>query len=120
MDKFENAPKLIKKSTMILAAIFMAGLIYSFYRLFTGNGGSGLYDFVDAITYSSAVLFFASAAVLLARIRRWKEQHGAISFLLIGLPLTITLANQEIEVYRYNLPPDLAPQYSRPVSDRKY
>jgi len=104
----------------MLAVVFTAGVVYSFYKLFSGHGGSGLYDFVDAITYSSVVLFFASAAVLLTRIGQLKDQHGAILFLLIGLPLTITLANQEIENYRYDLPPDLTPPYSRPVSDREY
>ena len=110
----------MKKSTKILIAILAFGLIYSFYKLFTGQGGSGLYDFIDALVYVSIALFLSSLLVLLFNIKQYKQHFDSLFFLLLGLPLTISAIQSTIENYYYNRTPDLSVKYRRPVSYEQY
>jgi len=110
----------MKKSTKVLIAILAFGLIYSFYRLFTGQGGSGLYDFIDALVYVSIALFLSAFFVLLFNIKQYKQHWDSLFFLLLGLPLTISAVMSTIENYHYNRTPDLSVKYSRPVSYEQY
>lgn len=94
--------------------------MYSFFRMFTGQGGSGLYDFFDALVYSSIVLFLASLTVLLFNIKNYKQHWDTIIFLLVGLPLTITAIRGTIDQIHYNRTPDLSVKYELPVSREQY
>src|SRR5688572_11344258 len=98
----------MKKSTKILISILAGGLIYSFYRAFTGEGGSGLGDFYDALAYSSVVLFLVALAILLANVKDYKNHWDTLIFLLIGLPLTFYEVQWIIELNHYNRTPDLS------------
>lgn len=110
----------MKKSTKALIAILAFGLIYSFYKLFTGQGGSGLYDFLDALVYTSIVLFLLALCVLLFNIKGYKQHWDSVFFLLLGLPLTISAVQGAIENYHYNRNPDLSVKYMRPVTKEQY
>ena len=110
----------MKKSSKFLISVLIIGLLYSFFRMFTGQGGSGLYDFFDALVYSSIVLFLASLIVLLFNIKNYKQHWDAIIFLLVGLPLTITAIRETIDQIHYNRTPDLSVKYELPVSREQY
>jgi hypothetical protein len=112
--------KMNEKSSKFLISILIIGLLYSFFRMFTGEGGSGLYDFFDALAYSSIVLFLASLTVLLFNIRNYKQHWDTITFLLVGLPLTITVIRGTIDEIHYNRTPDLSVRYELPVSREQY
>jgi hypothetical protein len=88
--------------------------------MFTGQGGSGLYDFFDALVYSSIVLFLAALTVLLFSIKNYKQHWDTVIFLLVGLPLTITAIRGTIEQIHYNRTPDLSVKYELPVSRDQY
>lgn len=107
-------------TTKILASILTIGLVYSIYRLFTGEGGSGLEDFIYALIYTSVILFAVSLLILLYNIRRLKRHGDTFIFLLLGLPLTIMWTANGIERFNYNRPVDLTPKYPRPVSEQQY
>lgn len=110
----------MKRSSKILIFILIGGLLYSFFRLFTGQGGSGLYDFFDALVYSSIILFVVSLLVLLFNIKNYKRQWDTLIFLLVGLPLTITAIRGTISQRYYNRTPDLSVQYELPVDRQQY
>src|SRR5690349_18729123 len=110
----------MKKSSKLLTSILIIGLLYSFFRMFTGQGGSGLYDFFDALVYSSIVLFLVSLTVLLFSIKNYKQHWDTVIFLLVGLPLTITAIRGTIEQIHYNRTPDLSVKYELPVSREQY
>jgi hypothetical protein len=110
----------MKTSTKLLTAILIAGLLYSFFKMFTGQGGSGIYDFFDALVYSSIILFLASLTVLLIGVRNYKRQWDTLLFLIIGLPLTITEAQGVINQIHYNRTPDLSVKYKLPVDRAQY
>jgi hypothetical protein len=106
----------MKQSTKILWTILSLGLIYSFFRLFSGHGGSGLYDFFDAVTYSSIIIFIASLTIILFNIRKLGKHKDTIVFLLLGLPLTISAMSDQIRYINYNKEPDLKAEYPNPVN----
>src|SRR5688572_55132 len=110
----------MKLTSKILTAILIIGTVYSFYRAFTGEGGSGLYDFVDAISYSSVVLFIVSLTIILINVRHLRRHIDTIIFLIIGLPLTFTTAMGELNYYDYNRDPDLTVKYPRLVSEEQF
>jgi hypothetical protein len=110
----------MKQSSNILMSILIIGLLYSFFRMFTGEGGSGLYDFFDALVYSSIVLFFTSLTVLLIGIKDFRRQRSTIIFMAIGLPLTITAVRGTIDKIHYNRTPDLSVKYELPVDRAQY
>lgn len=110
----------MKKSTKLLTSILIIGLLYSFFRIFTGQGGSGLYDFFDALVYSSIVLFLVSLIVLLFSIKIYRQHWDTVIFLLVGLPLTVTAIRGTIEQTHYNRTPDLSVKYELPVSREQY
>jgi hypothetical protein len=94
--------------------------VYSFFRAFTGQGGSGLYDFFDAVTYSSIILFTTALIVLLLNLKRLKDFWPASIFLILGLPLTAGYVRGTIEEIKYNRTPDLSVKYKMPVSREQY
>lgn len=110
----------MRKSSKFLTSILIIGLLYSLFRMFTGQGGSGLYDFFDALIYSSIVLFLASLTVLLFNIKNYKQHWDTVIFLLAGLPLTITAIRGTIDQIHYNRTPDLSVKYELPVSREQY
>ncbi len=110
----------MKRSSKFLISVLIIGLLYSFFRMFTGQGGSGLYDFFDALVYSSIVLFLASLTVLLFNIKNYKQHWDTIIFLLVGLPLTITAIRGTIDQIHYNRTPDLSVKYDLPVGREQY
>jgi hypothetical protein len=110
----------MKKSSKLLTLTLIIGLLYSFFRMFTGQGGSGLYDFFDALVYSSIVLFLASLTVLLFNIKNYKQHWDTVIFLLVGLPLTIVAIRGTIDQIHYNRTPDLSVKYELPVSREQY
>jgi hypothetical protein len=110
----------MKRTTKLLIVLLTLGLIYSFYRAFTGPGGSGLYDFFDALALTSVILFISSSVILCINYRNLKNQIDTILFLLLGLPLTFILAKDSIESIHYNRTPDLSVKYSRPISKEEY
>lgn len=85
----------MKKSPRILLAIFVVGLTTSFIRLLTGTGGSGIGDFLDAIVYSSIILFLASIMIMILGFNQLKSNTTIWFFLLISVPFTF--------LYAYNL-----------------
>lgn len=94
--------------------------MYSFFRMITGQGGSGLFNFFDALVYSSIVLFLVSLIVLLINIKNYKQQWDTFIFLLIGLPLTIMAIRGAIAQIHYDRTPDLSVKYELPVSREEY
>ena len=110
----------MKKSTKALIAILTCGLIYSFYKLFSGQGGSGLYDFIDALVYASIALFLSALLVLLFNAKQYKQHWDSAIFLLLGLPLTISAIHTTIEQNYYNRTPDLSVKYRMPVSKEQF
>jgi hypothetical protein len=85
-----------------------------------GEGGSDLYDFVDAISYSSVVLFIVSLTIILINLRHLKQHIDTIIFMIIGLPLTFTTVKGELSYYDYNRDPDLTVKYPRPVNQEQF
>ena len=110
----------MKLSTKFLLTLLGFGLLYSFFRLFTGQGGGGLGDFFDVIAYTSFILSAASLLILLFNIRRLKKHLDTFAFLLLGLPLTIAVVKNISERIKYNATPDLSPKYTRPVDNSLY
>lgn len=94
--------------------------MYSFFRMFTGQGGSGLYDFFDTLVYSSIVLFTTSLTILLFNIKNYRTQWDTFIFLIIGLPLTITAISGTIDPIHYNRTLDLTVKYELPVTREQY
>ena len=110
----------MKKSTKILIAILICGVIYSFIRLFSGSGGSGLYDFFDALVYSSIAIFISALSVFILNIKKIKKHLDTFIFLLISLPLTIIAIQSKIYSIHSNRMPDLSIKYERPVDREQY
>ena len=110
----------MKISTKFLLTSLGLGLLYSVYRLFTGQGGSGLGDFLDALAITSFVLSAASLLILLFNVRHLKKHIDTFVFLLLGLPLTIAIVKNVSENIKYNRTPDLSPKYTRPVDNAQY
>jgi hypothetical protein len=108
------------RSIAILTSILFLGLAYSFYKALTGEGGSGLDDFFDALTYSSVILFFAALIILFLNFRRLSDYWPVVVFLLIGLPLTVTAIRGVIADFEYNRDPDLSIKYKLPISREQY
>ena len=106
----------MKLSTKYLVAIVGFGLLYSIYKLFTGQGGSGLGDFFDGLGYTSLVLFVASLTIIVFHIRQIKKYADTFLFLLLGLPMTIMAANGLVHNINYNRSPDLTAKYPSPSS----
>jgi len=110
----------LKRTTKILITILICAVVYSFYRAFTGEGGSGLYDFLDAVTYSSVVIFLVSLTILIFNFKDYKKHWDTALFLLVGLPLTYSAIRWTIDRYHYNRTPDLTAKYILPVSREQY
>jgi hypothetical protein len=110
----------MKKSSKLLVSILVIGLLYSFFTMISGQGGSGLYKFFDALVYSSIVLFTASLTILLFNIRNYKAHWDTFIFLIIGFPLTITAIRGSIDQIHYNRTPDLTVKYELPVTREQY
>jgi hypothetical protein len=106
----------MKLSTRFLVTILGLGLLYSIYKLFTGQGGSGLGEFFDGLGYTSLILFLASLTTILFHIRQIKKYADTYLFLLLGLPMTIMAANGFVHNVNYNRTPDLTAKYPRPFS----
>jgi hypothetical protein len=106
----------MKLSTKFLITILGLGLLYSIYKLFTGQGGGGLGDFFDGLAYTSLFLFVASLTIIVFHIRQIKKYADAFLFLLLGLPMTIMAANGLIHNIYYNRTPALTLKYPRPFS----
>lgn len=107
-------------STKFLATILALGLLYSIFKLFTGEGGAGLGNFIDALGYTSLVLFLAALIILIFNFRRLKKHVDTLLFLLLGLPLTIMMAVALIQDITYNITPDLTAKYARPVTQKEF
>ena len=106
----------MKRSTKFLVAILGLGLLYSIYKLFTGQGGGGLGDFFDGLGYTSLILFVTSLTIIIFHIRQIKKYPDTFLFLLLGLPMTIMGINGLIHNINYNRKPDLTAKYPRPFS----
>jgi hypothetical protein len=110
----------MKKSTIFLMTMLVVGLVYSFYKLLSGSGGSGLYDAIDALAYGSIVISLSALLILIVNIKTYKHHLDTFLFLLLGLPLTISSIKGEFETYMYNRPPDLSVKYRLPISREQY
>jgi hypothetical protein len=110
----------MKQSTILLVAILVLGLLYSFIKLFTGRGGSGLGDFIYGIGWTSVFLFFAALTIIVSNIRRIRKYSETFIFLFLGLPMTLVAANGLLHSIHYNRTPDLTPKYPRPVSQATF
>lgn len=110
----------MKRTTKILIAILICGVVYSFYRSFTGDGIGGLYDLFDAATFSSVVIFLVSLTILILNIKDYKKHWDTALFLLLGLPLTYSAIRWTIDRHHYNRTPDLTVKYELPVSREQY
>ena len=106
----------MKPSTKFLVTILGLGLLFSIFRLFTGQGGSGLGNFIDGLGYTSLILFVASFTIIVFHIQRIKKYADTFFFLLLGLPMTIIAANGLVHNIYYNRTPDLKAKYPRPFS----
>jgi len=106
----------MKLSTRLLVTILGLGLSYSICKLFTGQGGSGLGDFVDGLGYTSLFLFFTSLTIIVFHVRKIKQYADTFLFLLLGLPMAIMAASGVAHNIRYNRTPDLTARYPRPIS----
>jgi hypothetical protein len=104
----------MKLSTKLLVAILGLGLLYSIYKFFNGQGGSGLGDFVDGLGYTSLLLFIASLIIIVLHIREINKYSDTFLFLLLGLPMTIMAANGLVHNINYNRTADLTAKYPRP------
>jgi hypothetical protein len=110
----------MKASTKFLVTIGIIGLLYSLFRLFSGNGGSGLGDFNDSISITLMVLSFSALLILVFNLRNLKNHFDTIVFFLAGLPMAITIGKNLVEYIHYNRNPDLTYNYQRPVTSRVY
>jgi hypothetical protein len=88
--------------------------------MFTGQGGSGLYDFFDGLAYTSILLFVTSLTIIVFRIRQIKQYASAFLFLLLGLPMTIAAVNGLVQNIYYNRTPDLKSKYPRPFNQSAF
>ncbi len=110
----------MKCTTKLLIIVLVLGIIYSFYRAFTGPGGSGLYDFFDALALTSELLFILSLIILVINYRKIKQHVATIFFLSLGLPYTFIVTKNAIESIHYNRTPDLTVKYQRPICQKDY
>jgi hypothetical protein len=110
----------MKNSTKLLSALLGIGLLYSFYKLFTGHGGAGLPDFIEGLGYTSIALFIFSLAVIVFNVKHLKTQSGAFIFLLLALPMTMMAAKGIVQNISYNRNPDLRPKYPRPFTSTSF
>jgi hypothetical protein len=106
----------MKLSTKLLVTILALGFLYSIYKLFTGQGGSGLGDIFDGLVYTSLILFFASLIIIIFHIRQIKKYSDTFIFLLLGLPMTVMAVNGLVRNIKYNRTPDLIAKYPRPIN----
>jgi hypothetical protein len=110
----------MSRTVKILTLILICGIVYSFYRASSGEGGSGLYDFFDALVYSSVALFTASLIIVLVNIRQLRSHWPVFVFLAIGFPLTLDYIFGVVADMEYNRAPDLSVKYPLPVSGEQY
>jgi hypothetical protein len=110
----------MKKTFKILISLLICGLVYAFYRAFTGEGGNGLGDLFDALMYSSVALFIVSFTILIVKIKDLRNHWPAFIFFLIGFPLTLEFVLGIIAEAEYNRSPDLSVQYQLPVTRTEY
>lgn len=110
----------MKRTTIFLIVLLTLGLLYSFFRALTGTGGSGLYNFFDALALTSVVIFISSLVILVINFRKIKRHFDTLLFLLIGLPLTFIAVKGIVESIHYNRKPDLTIKYQRPVSHEQF
>jgi hypothetical protein len=75
---------------------------------------------MDALVYSSVVLFLSALIVFLINIKHYRRHLDALVFLLIGLPLTVVAIRGTIESIHYNRTPDLVVKYKLPVTRERY
>ena len=106
----------MKLSTKLLVTILGLGLLYSIYKLFTGQGGGGLGDFFYGLGYTSLILFVTSLTIIVFHIRQIKKYADTFLFLLLGLPMSIMAANGLVHNINYNRIPDFTAKYPRPFS----
>jgi hypothetical protein len=110
----------MKGSTILLGLISGIGIVYSIYKLFTGQGGGGLGDFFGALGYTSIILFLASLTIIVINYRQLKKHFDTFLFLLLGLPMTVMATGGLIENINYNRIPDLTPKYPKPVTQQVF
>ena len=104
----------MKLSTKFLVTILGAGLLYSIYKLITGQGGSGLGNFFDGLVYTSLTLFVLALTIIIFHVRQIQKYSDTFLFLLLGLPMTIMAANGLAYNIKYNRTPDLTAKYPIP------
>lgn len=110
----------MKPTTKFLATLLGIGLVYSFFRLFTGQGGSGLGNFIDGLGYTSLIIFSASLTIIVFNLRHLNQQSSNFLFLFLGLPMTIMATVGIVRNFRYNKKPDLSATYPRPVTQKLF
>jgi len=110
----------MKLSTKFLIVISGLGFLYSLFRLFSGQGGSGLEDFNDGLALTCLVIFISALVIIVFNLRHLKKHIDTFVFLLVGLPMTIIIAKSTIANIDYNRTPDLSPKYPRPVTSKVY
>lgn len=110
----------MKRSTKFLLAISGLGFLYSFIRLFSGQGGSGLEDFFDALAFTCLIIFIAALVIILFNLRHLKKHIDTFIFLLVALPMTIIISKNVVANIEYNQTPNLSPKYPRPVTSKVY
>lgn len=107
----------MKRSTQILGIIFLLGIVYTAFEIFSASdGASAYYDGSAALTISSIILFISSIVIAVIYIRKIKDHLGIIVFLLFGTPLTISGITNLIDNLHSNRDPDLTVRYELPVT----
>lgn len=101
----------MKLSSKILFSLLGFGILYSMYRALSGEGGSGLYDFVDAMAYTSMVVSVSSVVVLCFNLKNYKKHLDTFILFLLGLPLTIIAVMGFTQDMYLDRDPDLTPKY---------
>jgi len=106
----------MKRSTIFLVIVLGLGLLYSIYKLLTGQGSGGFADFFEGLGYTSLLLVIASLTIIVFNIRQVKKYAGTFIFLLLGLPMTIIGVNNFVDNINHNRSPNLTERYPRSVS----
>ncbi len=110
----------MKLTTKFLIVISGLGLLISFIRLFSGHGGSGLYDLFDTLVLTSLIIFISALVIILLNVRHLETHGDTFLFLFIALPMTINVVKNVTANIIYNRTADLSPKYPRPVTSGVY
>lgn len=106
----------MKRSTKLLALIFVAGLLYSLWTFAAIQGGGDFQGLIEGLYMTSLMLFFSALLILLTQIRNYKDHLDTLVILILSLPMAVQAMKGKMENRRYNRMPDLTNNYPRPVT----